>query len=167
MISEFGLNPNDLLNLKGPPLPQDASFDQLRLKDVPGGTEVKAGQRRDPLVHYAGRVNVAFTGTPGKTTLTDLKPLSRSRRMLLQAMSEEQATGFATEDAGNDVKRITKIGRDPWRVQAPQGTVKFQSGSAPQIPPLDFNGYPAGAVSRSAELKLASRAIYCLVTRTP
>ena len=69
------MNPNDLLNLKGPPLPQDASFDELRLKDVPGGTEVKAGQRMDPLVHYVGRVNVAFTGTPGKTTLADLKPL--------------------------------------------------------------------------------------------
>jgi len=33
----------DLLNLKGTPLPQDANFDELRLKDVPQGTDVKPG----------------------------------------------------------------------------------------------------------------------------
>ena len=237
VLAKIDLNTNDLLNLKGTPLPQEASFDELRLKDLPQGTEVKAGQRIDPLIHYAGRANVSFTGTPSKTTLTDLKPfidraakivrsstreltldyekglltvnspaaqgasgnlkaggeialtdlslrsdldnahiivvsldgepLARSRRMLLQAMSEEQTTGFATEDVGNGIKRITNIGRDPWRVKALQGTVKFKSGSAPQTQPLDFNGYPAGTMSRGAELNLAPKTIYYLMTREP
>jgi hypothetical protein len=75
VLARVDLNTNDLLNLKGTPLPQDASFDELRLKDVPQGTEVKPGQRIDPLIHYAGRVNVAFTGAPGRTMLTDLGPM--------------------------------------------------------------------------------------------
>jgi hypothetical protein len=235
VLAQIDLNTNDLLNLKGTPLPQDASFDELRLKDVPQGTEVKPGQRIDPLIHYAGRVDVSFTGAPGKTALHDLKPyidrtqqtvrsstrelkldygkglliidapsaqgasgnlkssdaivlgnitirsdldnahiivvaldgepLSKSRRMLLQAMSEEKASGFATEDAGNGVKKITNIGRDPWRVKTLQGSVKFETDSALQIQPLDFNGYPTGIALRGAGLKLAPQTIYYLITR--
>ncbi len=233
-LAKIDLNTNDVLALKGTPLPQDASFDELRLKDVPPGREVKPGQRLDPLIHYAGRVDVAFTGTPSKTELKDLSslidrarqtvrsstrelsldygkglltidaaqaqgasgnvsaggaielgdisiqssldnahlvlvsldgaPLKTSRRMLLQVMSEEQATGFATEDAGAGVKKITNIGRDPWRVKSLAGTVRFKTGAV-QIQPLDFNGYPQGAAWRSAELKLKPETVYYLVTR--
>ena len=233
VLAKIDLNTNDLLNLKGTPLPQDANFDELRLKDVPSGTEVKPGQRIDPLIHYAGRANVSFTGTPSKTALSDLKPfidraaqivrssthevtldygkglltlnapsvqgasgnlkgggsieladvtiqsdldnahivlvsldsepLSKSRRMLLQAMSEEQATGFATEDAGNGVKKITNIGRDPWLVKKLQGSVKFKG--ALQIQPLDLNGYPKSAGLRRAGLQLNPETIYYLLTR--
>ena len=235
VLAKIDLNTNDLLNLKGTPLPQDANFDELRLKDVPQGTEVKAGQRIDPLIHYAGRVEVNFTGMPGKTTLSDLKPLlnrgaktvrsstrelaldyekglltinapaaqglsgnlkaagavelndlrlaseldnghlilvaldgqpiSQSRRMLLQVMSEEQATGFATEDAGQGVRKITNIGRDPWQVKTLQGSVKFKTGGPREFQPLDFNGYPAGTASRGTELQLAPQTLYYLVTR--
>lgn len=45
MLASIHLNTNELLNLKGTPLPQDANFDELRLKDIPAGTEVKPGQR--------------------------------------------------------------------------------------------------------------------------
>ncbi len=235
VLAKIDLNTNDLLQLKGTPLPQDASFDELRLKDVPQGTEVKAGQRIDPLLHYAGRVNVAFTGTPSRTTLSDLKPLvdraaktvrsstrelaldyekglltinsptaqgvsgnlkaarvvalndlrieseldnghiilvsldgepiSKSKRMLLQVMSEEKASGFATEDTGNGVKKITNIGRDPWRVKNLQGAVKFTGGTALKIQPLDFNGYPSGLAQSTTELTLAPATIYYLLTR--
>ena len=233
VLATIDLNTNDLLNLKGTPLPQDASFDELRLKDVPLGTEVKAGQRIDPLIHYAGRVNVSFTTGPGQTLLSDLKPfldrpqqivrsstrelsldygkgvltmnaapaqgasgdlkaagpiqlsdvaissdldnahivlvaldgepLAQSRRMLLQVMSEEKATGFATTELGNGVKRITNIGRNPWRVKKLEGSVTFKA--AMQIQPLDFNGYPDGPAMHGAELKLAPQTLYYLVTR--
>jgi len=95
----------------------------------------------------------------------DGEPLGKSRRMLLQAMSEEKASGFATKDAGNGVKKITNIGRDPWRVKALEGSVKFKGAAALQFQPLDFNGYPAGAITRGAELKLSPQTIYYLVTR--
>ena len=237
VLAKIDLNTNDLLNLKGTPLPQDASFDELRLKDVPQGTEVKPGQRIDPLIHYAGRTEVSFTDKPGKITLKDLKPfvdraagivhsstreltldynkgllildapqaqgasgnlksgneiklndfsiqcdldnahlilvsidgepIARSHKMLLQAMSEERASGFATEDAGNGLRKITNIGRDPWQVKKLQGTVKFKSGSALQIQPLDFHGYARGESIRGSELQLAPETIYYLVTRMP
>ena len=47
----------------------------------------------------------------------DGKDIGESKRMLLQVMSEERASGFATEDAGNGVKKITDIGHDPWQVK--------------------------------------------------
>jgi hypothetical protein len=62
VLAEVKLNKTDLLRLKGTPLPQDAALDELRLADVPQGTDVKPGQRIDPLIHYAGRVNVSFVG---------------------------------------------------------------------------------------------------------
>jgi hypothetical protein len=234
VLARIDLNTNDLLQLKGTPLPQDASFDELRLKDVPQGTEVRAGQRIDPLIHYAGRVNVSFTGSPGKTTLSDLKPfvdrasqtvrsstreltldygkglltlnapsvqgasgdlkrggtieltdlaiqsgldnahlvvvaldgepLRTSRRMLLQVMSEEQASGFATEEV-EGVKRITNIGRDPWRVRPLEGSVRFKGGREAKFQSLDLNGYSKGAASRGMEVTLGPETVYYLIER--
>jgi hypothetical protein len=233
VLARINLNTNDLLNLKGTPLPQDANFDELRLKDVPSGKEVKPGQRIDPLIHYAGRVNVSFTGAPGKTTLKDLKslidrskqtvrsstkelaldytkglltidapqaqgasgnlkaagtikldqvtiqcdldnahiilvsldsrPLSRSRRMLLQVMSEERPSAFTDEDGGNGLRRITNIGRDPWRIKSMSGKVELAKSA--QIQRVDFNGYPNGDTVTASQVNLAPDTIYYLLTR--
>jgi hypothetical protein len=232
VLAKINLNTNDLLNLKGTPLPQDASFDELRLRDVPSGGEIKPGQRIDPLIHYAGRAEVSLNSSPTKTELRDLSslidhakqqvrsstsellldykiglltinapqvegasgnlhsgpidlrdvtiqsdldnahvvivslddaPIASSNRMLLQVMSEEKPTGFAAEEVGNGVKKITDIGRDPWQVKILSGVVKFKS--AVQIQPLDFNGYPAGEKKTGAEIKLAPATIYYLLTR--
>lgn len=75
VLAEVKLNKTDLLHLKGTPLPQDAALDELRLADVPQGAEVKPGQRIDPLIHYAGRVEVSFVTEPGSTKVADLAPL--------------------------------------------------------------------------------------------
>jgi hypothetical protein len=232
VLAKVALNTNDVLNLKGTPLPQDASLDELRLKDVPSGGELKAGQRINPLIHYVGRAEVSFTGESGKVTVNDLSglidhakqqvrsstgellldykaglltinapqaqgasgnlrsapislrdvavqsdldnghflivsldgaSLDSSKRMLLQVMSEERATGFAAEDMGNGVKKIADIGRDPWQVRNLNGTVTFKSPV--QIQRLDFNGYPAGEKKTGAEVKLAPATIYYLLTR--
>jgi len=74
VLADVKLNKADLLRLKGTPLPQDAALDELRLADVPKGTEVKPGQRIDPLIHYAGQVAVSFVDEPGSTRVTDLAP---------------------------------------------------------------------------------------------
>ncbi|MBN1419958.1 MAG: hypothetical protein JXP34_14350 [Planctomycetes bacterium] len=74
VLAEVKLNEGDLLDLEGTPLPQDAALDELRLKDVPEGTELAPGQRIDPLIHYAGRVEVSFVTGRGSTKLTDLSP---------------------------------------------------------------------------------------------
>ncbi len=39
VLVDLNLNVDDLLDLKGTPLPQDAALDELRLKDVPRGTD--------------------------------------------------------------------------------------------------------------------------------
>jgi hypothetical protein len=74
VLADVSLNIEELLALRGTPLPQDASFDELRLQDVPRGTEVKPGQRLDPLLHYAGRSAVRFGDRPSATALVNLAP---------------------------------------------------------------------------------------------
>ena len=50
-------------------------LDELRLKDIPSGAELKPGARLDPLLHYAGRAEVKFVTGPGSVKVSDLKPL--------------------------------------------------------------------------------------------
>ncbi|HVV70380.1 MAG TPA: hypothetical protein VHI52_02605, partial [Verrucomicrobiae bacterium] len=235
VLAEVNLNQDDLLHLKGTPLPQDAALDELRLADVPEAGSVKPGQRIDPLIHYAGRVNVTFTRGPGSAQVEDLKnlvdhahktvtssnkelkldygkglltlnadkaqgmsgalklagptdlkdivvssdlelghmvavslddrPLSSSRRVLLQVMSEEQETGHRTEALSPTVKRILSIGTDPWQVKRLQGTIRFKRPDAARlkVTPLDFNGYPVGAAGSAQEIHLQPNILYYLV----
>ncbi len=74
VLVDLNLKIADLENLQGTPMPQDASFDELRLKDVPKGTTLKADSVIDPLVHYAGRTNVAFSEDGAPPKLVDLAP---------------------------------------------------------------------------------------------
>jgi hypothetical protein len=234
-VAKVNLNTNDLLDLKGTPLPQDAALDELRLKDVPRAGEIKGGQRIDPLVHFVGRTEVRFgsgatearvpdlgkfidrdrrsvissTGelkldydhgvlilnapraqgvsgnaiAAGTVETADLKvispldlvhivlvslddePLSKSRKMLLQVMSEEQNGGFETEEISPGVKKILRLGTDPWQVKKIKGEVSFKSGQPVKITPLDFNGFPAGKQLSTAELTLLPETIYYLVTK--
>jgi hypothetical protein len=74
-LAEINLNRDSLLHLGGTPLAQDAALDELRLKDVPTGTEYKPGSRLDPLLHYAGRVDVKFTTGPASVHMGPVKGL--------------------------------------------------------------------------------------------
>ena len=237
LLAEVSLNKADLLHLKGTPLPQDASLDEFRLKDVPQGSEVKPGERLDPLLHYAGRTNVKFTDGPGgvklkpagklidhaRQTVTsstgelnldyghgvltlnapaaqgvsgmlktagvvqtkdlsitsdlelghliavslDRLPLATSRRILLQAMSEEKASEYKTEEVSSGVKRILNIGRDPWLVKEIKGTVAFKRADAAKlrVTVLDENGYPAGNAGNADKIELQPKTIYYLISR--
>ncbi len=89
VLADVKLNKTDLLHLKGTPLPQDAALDELRLKDVPQGTEVKPGQRIDPLIHYAGQVAVGFVTGPGSTRVTDLAPFVDHARKTVTSSTGE------------------------------------------------------------------------------
>jgi hypothetical protein len=236
VLAEVQLNKAELLRLQGTPLAQEASFDELRLKDVPKGTDVKPGQQLDPLLHYAGRAQVTFTDKPGSVKSVDLapyvdhksqkvtsttgelkldygkgllvinasrvqgasgalnsaskielpaltietelelahivavslddKPLEASQRILLQVNSEEQATGFATERAGEGVKRITNIGKDPWQLRRFSGTVRFRRANAERlkVTPLDFNGYPTEPSGNASSVELKPATLYYLTS---
>ncbi len=237
VLADIRLNTNDLLQLQGTPLPQGASLDELRLKDIPDTAEVKPGARLDPLLHYAGRADVSFTDKPGSVQVQDLrplidharqtvvssngqlrldygkgvltinapqaqgvsgclklagevetkglsissgmdlghivavaldnKPLATSGRILLQVMSEEKATGFATEPAGPGTKRILNIGRDPWLVRDLEGTVEFKRPDAAglKVTALDFNGCPVRTIGDARHIDLRPNTIYYLISR--
>jgi len=65
VLAEVTLNTNELFELKGTPLPQDAALDELRMRDVQQTGDSNLTQRIDPLIHYAGRTKVQLGG--GKT----------------------------------------------------------------------------------------------------
>lgn len=236
-LVNLDLSVADLVALKGTPMPQDAAFDELRLKDVPEGPSLKPGNVIDPLVHYAGRTAVTFreTGPAAKPRIADLKPyidrkkqtvtstngqlkldygkglltinapsaqgmsgalrhagkadlkdivvssnlelghivavsldanpLATSKRILLQVMSEEQTTSWQTSPAGDGVKKIISVGKDPWLVKDLAGTVQFKRTDAAQlkVTELDFNGYAAAKAGTADTIKLSSNVMYYLI----
>ncbi len=114
-LAEVRLNKTDLLQLKGTPLPQDAALDELRLKDVPQGTEVKPGQRIDPLIHYAGRVAVRFVDGPASTRVENLAPLVDHAGRTVRS-----STGELKLDYGKGILTVNAP-----RVQALSGALKL------------------------------------------
>ena len=53
-------------------------------------------------------------------------PLAESKRMLLQVMTEEKPAGFTSEPAGQGLERITNLGRDPWMIRSPRGSLRLK-----------------------------------------
>jgi hypothetical protein len=94
MLVDLNLKIDDLLDLQGTPLPQDAALDELRLKDVPQGTALKPGSVIDPLVHFAGRTNVSFTERGGKSALADLKPYINRAEKTVTATNGQLALDY-------------------------------------------------------------------------
>ncbi len=97
----------------------------------------------------------------------DNQPLATSGKILLQVMSEEQSSDFATEPAGAGTVRITNPGRDPWQVKKLRGTVSFKRADASQlkVTALNFNGRPAGDAGPASNLKLQPKTLYYLISR--
>jgi hypothetical protein len=89
VLVDLNLKIDDLLDLRGTPLPQDAAFDELRLKDVPQGTELKAGNVIDPLVHYAGRTNVRFTAKGASPVLAELSAWIDRKGQVVRSTTKE------------------------------------------------------------------------------
>jgi hypothetical protein len=92
----------------------------------------------------------------------DRRPLATSQKMLLQVMSEEQASGFATTAAGGGMKRIVSIGHDPWLVRELSGqiTLKRQDSAQLQVTALDANGYAAKVLGPPIDLHLQAETLY-------
>ena len=101
LLVELNLNLDDLLRLQGTPLPQDAALDELRLKDVPLGTELQPGAVIDPLVHYAGRTCVNFTDKPASYRIKDLRPYIDRQQQVVRS-----TTGQLVLDYGRGVLTI-------------------------------------------------------------
>ena len=98
----------------------------------------------------------------------DGQPLATSKRMLLQAMSEERPTNFQTADVAGGRKQIINIGTDPWLIKRLAGSVAMQRIDASQLHavPLDPNGYPIRdrKVQSAAHVELEPDVIYYSIT---
>jgi hypothetical protein len=103
LLVELDLAKKDLLALRGTPLPQDAAFDELRLKDVPQDNVLEPGKVIDPLVHFAGRTKVNFVEEAKPARLKDLKRyIDRVHHLVRSTTSElelDYGRGVLTIDA--------------------------------------------------------------------
>ena len=87
--------------------------------------------------------------------------------MLLQVMTEEKATGFKTEPAGNRKQRIVSVGQNPWRVRKIEGAVRFRRADAAklQITALDQFGQPTNTTVPADAFKLLPDTVYYSIER--
>ncbi len=72
VLVDVNLKIDDVLSLKGTPLPEGAAFDELRKKDIPAGVTQEMDQQIDPLVHLAGQTRVEFSDKPSSAKIGSL-----------------------------------------------------------------------------------------------
>lgn len=96
----------------------------------------------------------------------DSQPLSSSKRIMLQIMTEEQASGFATTPIDNHVYRIDELGSDPWQVRKIVGEIKLNRPDASRlrVQPLDLQGKPLAAIGDATKIQLLPSCLYYLIT---
>ncbi|MBN1672053.1 MAG: hypothetical protein JXR37_13525 [Kiritimatiellae bacterium] len=99
----------------------------------------------------------------------DGQPLASSRRILIQAGSEDHTCGFKTRQE-NGRKTITELGGYPLNVRKIDATVTLKSaGSRRRVLILDENGYPterradASLTGASLGIRLPEDALYTVV----
>lgn len=95
----------------------------------------------------------------------DDRPLSQSRKILLQVMSEEQNRDYRTE--GISRKKILDLGGPPIQVRKLSGTVRFtrKDASSLRVTALDVNGVPVGPAGTADHIPLQPTVIYYLLEK--
>lgn len=97
----------------------------------------------------------------------DGRPIAQASKILLQVMTEEKPTGFATQELGNGLKRITNLGKSPWLFREPQGTIRMKvpDAAALKVTALDLNGYPVEKMGTAEEIRLRPNTVYYLLEK--
>lgn len=95
----------------------------------------------------------------------DDQPLTTSRRMLLQVMSEDQNFGWKT--TGTPRKTIQSVGTAPIAVRNLAGKISLRrpDAAALKVTALDFNGYPAESVGKANDFQLQPTTFYYLIEK--
>lgn len=102
----------------------------------------------------------------------DNKPISSSRKLMIQAMTQEKPYGFTTIDKANGVKEITSMGDGPLNVENINASVLLKGiTDVTGVYALDMNGYVSdtltGTVKESGyEIKLNPDSLYTVVERS-
>ena len=90
-------------------------------------------------------------------------PIATSRRMLVQAMSEQQPTGWQT--AGDSpVRTIVSVGTTPTLVCDLAATVTFHDATPRTMTPVDANGAAGEPMPIDATLKVPTTRPYAVLT---
>jgi hypothetical protein len=126
----------------------------------------------------AGRIDLATVSIEmkneyGSVTVVSLddRPISNSRKLLIQAMTVERPYGFRATGANSG--KILDLGEAPFGVEKIDGTVRLRlaAGGAPKVVALDEHGYPKPAPATvsggpaSLTVKLAPDSVYHVVQR--
>jgi hypothetical protein len=129
LLADLTLGIEDLKNLQGTPMPQDAAFDELRLKDVPAGTELKPGNRVDPLIHFAGRAHVTFASAAGSARTQDLSKLVDRAHQTVTSSTGELKLDYgrgvltinapATQGVSGNLRAASEVVLSDVRLQCP------------------------------------------------
>ncbi|MBL0275004.1 MAG: hypothetical protein IPQ24_02695 [Anaeromyxobacter sp.] len=142
----------------------------LLVLDAPGAQGAVGALRARPVVETeALRITSTLeTGTVLVVAL-DGAPLVRSRRMLLQVMSEEQASGFRSEPAGSGRRRLLDPGGDPWQVRAITGSVAFTRPDAASlgVTALDLSGRRVRRLGDARRIDLLPSTFHYLIEPGP
>lgn len=103
LLVDLDLSLDAMFDLRGTALAQRAALDELRRQDVGANAAPSEGSGIDPLVHYAGRVNVDFTTGPGTSTMADTSRLiDREGRVVTSSNGQlrlDYGKGLLTIDA--------------------------------------------------------------------
>ncbi len=92
----------------------------------------------------------------------DGQPLAKSKRMLLQVMTEEKPTSFRSESLGDRRHRITSIGENPWQVRKLDGVVRLRRPDAGKlkVTALDQFGQLTKTALPGDEIRLQAETLY-------
>ena len=106
------------------------------------------------------------TGTIVAVALDGL-PLQQSTRILLQVMSEEQATGFQAEQTRSGRRRIVEPGGDPWQVREIRGFVAFRRPDAERlrVTALDLAGRRLRTAGNGVRIELLPTTLHYLIEK--
>jgi hypothetical protein len=98
----------------------------------------------------------------------DGQSLAKSKKMLLQAMSEEKPTGFKTEHVSEQMQKIVSIGKDPWMVRNLEGKIWCKRPDAKKlsVTPLRLDGTPLEPHGNADVIQLRQDTIYYLIEST-
>lgn len=94
----------------------------------------------------------------------DDRPISTSRKLLLQVMSEEQNRGWSAP--GEGVREIKSIGTPPIMVKRFSGSIQLHRPDASRLSVtlLDENGYPLEEIKGVAPLALRHSTLYYIIS---
>jgi hypothetical protein len=93
----------------------------------------------------------------------DDKAISDSKRILVQVMSEEQNTGWQTNQR-DGIIHVQNLGHNPWQIKALSGTISLK-GDIGTVTALDYNLMKGDEVGKSNQFDLLPGTIYYLIQR--